>query len=265
MARSALNYPSMAREQIRIVSLAPNATSILHSLGALKNLVAVSRWCKDVAPVAHLPAVGDCWKLNLADVMRLKPDLLLGSVPFAPETVNKILAEPVAFLALNPRSLAGIERDTRTLGRLVGKSAQAETQIKRMRAAFAAIYQNARRIRQPNKKPPVVYAEAWPNPRISSPPWVAELIELSSAKSAAPAGQKISDAQIAAANPDLIVLAWTATGDRADILGTLKNPSWQNVPAIQTGRVIVIRDELLNTPGPPLIAGALELFRAIWP
>jgi hypothetical protein len=27
--------------------------------------------------------------------------------------------------------------------------------------------------------------------------------------------------------------------------------------------VIVIRDELLNTPGPPLVRGALELFRAI--
>jgi hypothetical protein len=29
--------------------------------------------------------------------------------------------------------------------------------------------------------------------------------------------------------------------------------------------VVVIRDELLNTPGPPLVEGARELFRAIHP
>jgi ABC-type Fe3+-hydroxamate transport system substrate-binding protein len=63
----------------------------------------------------------------------------------------------------------------------------------------------------------------------------------------------------------VIVHAWTASGNRADILATLMNPSWQNVLAVQTGRVVVIRDELLNTPGPPLVEGAAELFRAIWP
>lgn len=255
----------MARPKLRIISLAPNVTSILHSLGAAANLAAVSRWCKDVAPVAHLPAVGDCWKLDLSEVMRLRPNLLIGSVPFAAETVNRILAEPVAFLAINPRSLAHIERDTRTLGKLVGKSAQAETQIKSMRAAFDAIRKNARSKLRSAKKPPVVYSESWPNPRISSPPWVGELIELAGAKPAVPSGEKVTDAQIAAANPDVIVLAWTASGNRADILATLKNPSWQNVLAVQTGRVVVIRDELLNTPGPPLVEGAAELFRAIWP
>ncbi len=255
---------AVAHTKLRIVSLAPNVTSILCSLGAAANLAGVSRWCKDVAPVAHLPAVGDCWKLDVAEVMRLKSDLLIGSVPFAAETVNKILAEPVAFLAINPRSLADIERDTRVLGALVGKSTKAETQIKSMRAAFRGIQKAAQRKLRKSKRRPVVYCEAWPNPRISSPPWVAELTDLAGGEPAVAGGEKITDAQIAAANPDVIALAWTATGNRADIVATLQNPSWQNVSAIQRGRVVIIRDELLNTPGPPLVAGAEELFRAIW-
>jgi ABC-type Fe3+-hydroxamate transport system substrate-binding protein len=32
---------------------------------------------------------------------------------------------------------------------------------------------------------------------------------------------------------------------------------------VKNGRVVVIRDELLNTPGPPLVLGARELARAI--
>src|SRR5580700_3442229 len=99
----------------RIVSLAPSVTSILLELGAGRELVGVSKWCKDVAVVGRRPQVGDCWKMDIEEVMRLKPTILIGSVPFAPDTVAKILAEPVTFVAIHPRSLADIERDISTL------------------------------------------------------------------------------------------------------------------------------------------------------
>ncbi|HEX2777162.1 MAG TPA: ABC transporter substrate-binding protein, partial [Candidatus Acidoferrales bacterium] len=111
-----------SRGKIRIVSLAPNVTSILLALGAGRELVGVSKWCKDVAEVGRRPQVGDCWKMNIAEVMRLKPTILIGSVPFAPETVAKIIAEPVTFVAINPRSLADIEQDIRTLGRIANRA-----------------------------------------------------------------------------------------------------------------------------------------------
>src|SRR5271170_4698418 len=116
---------------LRIVSLAPSVTSILLSLGVGRELVGVSRWCKDVAEVGSRPAVGDCWKMDVRELMRLRPTLLIGSVPFAPETVQKILAEPVAFLAINPRSLADIFGDVRTLGRLVDRRRAAGARLLR--------------------------------------------------------------------------------------------------------------------------------------
>lgn len=73
------------------------------------------------------------------------------------------------------------------------------------------------------------------------------------------AGQKITDAQVAAAMPDLIVLAWTATGTKADPKQAYKVAEWRDVPAIRSRNVHVISDELLNTPGPPLVDGAREL------
>ena len=112
--------------EMRIVSLAPSVTSILLSLGVGRQLVGVSRWCKDVAEVGSRAVVGDCWRMDAREVMRLRPTLLIGSVPFAAETVQKILAEPVAFLAINPRSLADIFSDVRTLGRLVNRGRAAE-------------------------------------------------------------------------------------------------------------------------------------------
>ena len=35
------------------------------------------------------------------------------------------------------------------------------------------------------------------------------------------------------------------------------------MPAVRNGHVVVVQDELLNTPGPPLVRGARELARAI--
>ncbi len=287
--------------KVRIVSLAPNVTSVLLALGAGRELVGVSKWCKDVAEVGRRPQVGDCWKMNIAEVMRLKPTVLIGSVPFAPETVAKILAESVTFVAINPRSLADIERDIFTLGGIGNRAANAEKLILKMRHEFKAVARAARtrlinasrqgtasavpksgstsgvstpevraadgKTSGPSQKPvtrrPLVYCEAWPKPRISSPPWVAELVEIAGGTMVGTAGARLSDEEIARQNPDIIVLAWAATGDRAKPATALRNPVWQNVSAIKNRHVFVIRDELLNTPGPPLVEGAWELLRVI--
>jgi iron complex transport system substrate-binding protein len=245
----------------RIVSLAPNVTSILVAIGARRALVGVSRWCVDVASeVAGLPQVGDCWKLDVADLMKLRPDLVVGSVPFRAEVVAKIVEQPISFLTISPRSLAGIRSDIRLLGRLANRSDAAEKLIRQMQRAFEAV---ARRASGKPAEKPRVYSEAWPNPRISSPPWVPELIEIAGGIPATAAGQKVSDAEVAQARPDVIVLAWTATGDRAKTSRAYGVKAWKDVPAIKNRRVFVVRDEFLNTPGPPLMQGVRALFDVI--
>src|SRR5256885_14754029 len=168
-------HPRTQQPALRIVSLAPSATSILCAIGARKALVGVTKWCAEVADVRGLPQLGDCWQMeSVADIMALKPTLVIGSVPFKQETVAKLLEQPLNFLAKNPRSLADIERDIRLLGRISGRATPAERLIAKMRREFDAIRHKARRIKQRVR----VYAEAWPNPRISSPPWGAEIVQI---------------------------------------------------------------------------------------
>ncbi|HLJ39933.1 MAG TPA: ABC transporter substrate-binding protein [Candidatus Acidoferrales bacterium] len=245
----------------RIVSLAPSVTSILVAIGARRQLVAVSRWCKDVADVRGLPELGDCWTIDTAPLLKLRSTLIVGSVPFKTETVQKILALPVPFLALNPRTLADVENDIRVLGALTSATPRSTALIREIRSKFADIRNTAKRA----KTHPRVYCEAWPNPRISSPPWVAELVEIAGGEMIVPAGEKVSDADVARALPDVIVLAWTATGGKSKPEQALANPAWQDVPAVRDRRVFAVRDELLNTPGPPLVCGAEELLRILHP
>jgi len=247
-----------ASSSLRIVSLAPSATSILCAIGAKKTLVGVTKWCPDVAPVGSLPKLGDCWHMESVEgILRLKPTLVIGSVPYKQETVAKLLEHPLNFLAMNPRSLADVYADIRMLGGIVGRAKAAETLVGKMRREFAAIARKSK-----NGAPSLrVYCEAWPNPRISSPPWVAELVSLCGGEMVVPAGERVSQKQVAKARPDVIVLAWAATGDRANVKKTYEVRFWQDVPAIRNLRVHVISYELLNTPGPPLLKGAIELLK----
>jgi len=245
----------LIRDKLRIVSLAPNATSILCALGATSMLVGVTRWCPDVAPVKQLPQFGDCWKLEaVPQILKLKPDLVIGSVPFKTETLGKLLEHPVRFLALNPRSLADIESDIRVVAGLVGRASAASHVVRKMRHSFAKIRRTTR-----GKRALRVYSEAWPNPRIASPPWVAELVAVAGGEIVVPAGQRISNEQIARANPDVIILAWAAAGDRSKPAKTYSVEEWRSVAAIRNRCVFSVRDELLNTPAPILVRGAGEL------
>jgi iron complex transport system substrate-binding protein len=248
------------RTPLRIVSLAPSATSILCAIGAKRTLVGVTKWCADVAPVGKLPKLGDCWHMeSVEEILRLKPTLVIGSVPYKQETVAKLLEQPFPFLAMNPRTLADIEADIRLLGGIAQNVAAAETVVQKMRRTFSEIKKEARRYKLRVR----VYCEAWPNPRISSPPWVAELVNICGGEIVVPAGEKITEAQVALAKPEVIVLAWAATGSNADPKLAYKVPAWKEVPAIQNRRVCIISDELLNTPAPPLVEGARKLWNVL--
>jgi iron complex transport system substrate-binding protein len=248
------------KSKLRIVSLAPSATSILCAIGAKSVIVGVTKWCADVAPVGRLPKLGDCWRMEaIEDILTLKPTLVIGSVPFKQETVAKLLEQPLNFLAMNPRTLADVENDIRLLGGIVGRTSAAEQVVKKMRKEFARVAAKSggkkRRIR--------VYCEAWPNPRISSPPWVAELVAICDGEMVVPAGEKVSEEQVAEGRPEVIVLAWAATGDKGDPRQSYGVSAWRDVPAVRERRIYVVRDELLNTPGPPLMKGVQALWKAL--
>jgi ABC-type Fe3+-hydroxamate transport system substrate-binding protein len=88
-------------------------------------------------------------------------------------------------------------------------------------------------------------------------------VKIAGGEMVVPAGEKVTEEQVAAAQPEVIVLAWAATGAKAEPKKTYDVSAWKGVPAIRNRRVHVISDELLNTPGPPLVIGAMELWKVL--
>src|SRR5260370_11484594 len=173
--------------EMRIVSLAPSATSILCAIGGRRLLVGVTKWCGDVADVRGLPQVGDCWHMGfVGDIVALRATLVIGSVPFKQETVGKLLEQRFSFLAMNPRSIEDIYADIRLLGGITARTAQAETLIRNMRSEVAALERAAKKLKRRGR----VDCEGWPHPRITSPAWVAEAVKICSGAMVGSAGGK---------------------------------------------------------------------------
>lgn len=252
----------MAAGKMRIVSLVPSATEILYRLGAAKSLVAATRWCKDVVPagvIRGLPLFADCWSADPAKVAALRPDLVIGGVPYRAEVVNGLLARGLRFLATSPRTIEDIYGDIRAMAGIVGKDRQGQRVVANMRARIRETSQKA----AGRRKKPRVYCEVWPNPLRTCEAWVAEMVRAAGGEFVPlPAGRRVTSEEVIAADPEIIVLAWAATGNRARPDVVRKRPGWSDVIAVRENRIHVVRDEWLNTPSPVLVHG-LEALAAI--
>jgi len=169
----------------------------IHSLRSRRasELVGVTRWCPDVAPVKHLPRFGDCWKIeSVPQILKLKPDLVIGSVPFKAETLANSLRTLFDFLR-SIREASWTSNPTFASSR---DSSAGNLPLHSSSQDAPFVHKDSSKTR--GKRALRVYSEAWPNPRIASPPWVAELVAIAGGEMVVPAGQRISGEQIAQAN-----------------------------------------------------------------
>jgi iron complex transport system substrate-binding protein len=144
----------------------------------------------------------------------------------------------------------------------VGRQTQGERIVAKMQKEIRTFSRQAAKAR----RKPRVYCEVWPHPLRTSEPWVAELVEAAGGRFVPePAGRPVSSREVIAADPEIIVLAWAATGNRARPETVRKRGGWKNVSALRAGRIHVIRDEWLNTPGPILLRGLRALAAVIHP
>ena len=251
----------------RIVALQPSISVTLAALGKLDHLVACTRWCVDQVPeltARNLPILADSWsatKEDLAQLAQLHPDIILASVPFRMESLAAILQAGPPVLALSPKNLADIHSDTRLLASLVHASQEAEVLITHMQQALTEVREKCQ-----NAAPQKVYAEEWGKPLIHSQQWVNELVEAAGGTLVGLPNQHSTPEQIAAAAPDVLLLAWCGAGDRVPLERVVEQRSWQNLRAVRERRMFCIPDEFLNTPAiPSLLDGLACIAAAIHP
>jgi iron complex transport system substrate-binding protein len=249
---------------MKIVSLQPSVSLVLESLERLDCLVGCTKYCLEAVPSLReraLAVVRVSWSSQTEEISALKPDLIIASVPYRQESLAAILKTGHPVLALAPHCLSDIYADIRLIGSVVSASGSAEGVVEEMQREIAVIAGQAARA----ASRPLVYCEEWGKPLIHSQPWVKELVEAAGGEFLGEAGLVTDAATIAAADPEVIVLAWCGAGGRVPVTRVIAMRGWEGLRAARQDRAICIPDQLLNTPAPTLIGGLRALARVIHP
>ncbi|HYX69203.1 MAG TPA: ABC transporter substrate-binding protein [Terriglobales bacterium] len=247
----------------RIACLQPSATVILECLGLLERVVACTKYCAEVCPEVKAGGraiVADSWTAKAEQILKVRPDLVIAAVPYQEKALGEILKSGSRFLGLAPRSLADVYGDIAAIAGICGVAERGAQVIRRMQDEIAAVQAKA-----PAGPRPRVYCEEWGKPLIRSQRWVAELVEAAGGEFVGEAGRRTLSKAVEAEDPDVIVAAWCGAGDRVPLEKIVRERGWQEMGAVEQGRVYCIRDEFLNTPAPTLLRGLAALAAAIHP
>lgn len=118
----------------RIVSLAPNLTELVYTIGAGEQLVGVSAWSDFPREVLDLPVVGDAFSVDQEQLRLTAPDLLLVWESGTPKhTVDELRGLGYNVARIRTRSLDDVADALLQLGKLTGRSNDAELSAARYR------------------------------------------------------------------------------------------------------------------------------------
>ena len=246
----------------RIVSLAPSTTAILCAIGAKDYLVGVTRYCSDLSDVSSLPQLGDFWSASLDEVLKLEPDLIVGSLPYKQEVVQKMIQTGVPFFLTHPKSFHQIYLDIYWLGTLTAHEREAEKLISFMKTEVESVQCKTQALTQR----PRVYCEEWMKPFITSISWVKEMLETAGGifvpdRSSA----TVTSEEVIEANPEIILLSWCGAGAKSNSKLVASRPGWDQIDAVRNHQIFPLPDQFFNSPCQHLITGLKMMGQVLHP
>jgi len=225
-----------AADPTRVVSLAPNLTQMVLSLGRGEQLTAVTPFCQAPAAITRLPGG---IQPEAETVLGLTPDLVLATSMTPAATREQLARMGVRVEVLDAPSLDGIREAMAKVARLLGAP------------------------------PPAIPAPATTTPQKSAAllfgaetgysagcgTHAHEILEAAGLRNiAADAGgpwPQLGEEFLLAADPDVIIVADYTNADRDSVINILRrHPVRQHLTAVRAGRVIVFPAPAFSVPGP---------------
>ncbi|MBR1217571.1 cobalamin-binding protein [Bradyrhizobium sp. U87765 SZCCT0131] len=245
----------------RIVCLTEETVETLYLLGEQDRIVGVSGYAVRPPQVRReKPRVSAFISADLPKITALSPDLVLTFSDLQADIVASLVRAGIAVHAFNQRDIAGILAMIRTVGALVDAAdrarALADDLARRLDTVAAAAARQAMR--------PKVYFEEWDEPMISGIGWVSELIAIAGgddvfpelARAAGARERIVTSERVIAAAPDVILASWC--GKKVVPERIRQRPGWQDIPAVQNGRIVEIKSALILQPGPAALTDGLD-------
>lgn len=256
-----MNWPQ------RIICMTEETVETLYLLGEQDRIAGISGFTvRPPEARKEKPKVSAFTSAKIPKILELKPDLVFGFSDLQADIAAELIREGIEVYVLNHRTVDGILRMIRTLGRIVDASEKADELASQYEAKIAEI----KAITDQWQTKPKVYFEEWWDPIISGIGWVSELIEIAGgedcyADNAKHQGGKdriiAKPLDVVAKQPDIIIGSWCGKKFHPDKVG--QRDGWENVPAVSTEQVFEIKSAYILQPGPAALSDGLDQLFAI--
>jgi iron complex transport system substrate-binding protein len=244
-----------------IVALAPSFVEILFAIAAGDAVVAVDE-NTDFPAEAAVKTKLSGYQPSVEAITALEPDLVI--IFFDPGGLDEALEGlgiPVLFLA-SPQSVEGVFDEILLLGRVTGRTNDAEQLIDAMRESIDAIAEKLADVQEG----PRVFHEVGPELfTASDEDFVGDLYTILKAQNiAAGAGPvpQLTEEAVIAADPEVIILADVPAVTPEEVKA---RPGWGSVSAVRNDRIYTVDPDIVSRPGPRLVEALRTLAAYLYP
>lgn len=250
----------------RLVVLTAADVEIVYALGAGDMVVGVGAYCDYPADVFALPQVQSGAETNIEEILALEPDVvIMDTMAQTAEQIEALESAGVTVVMTDADSISDTFQAILLIGAVTGKDAEAEALVQSMADVFDGV------VEQAQETGLTVYFEVsplqWGLWAAGSGSFMDELAGMVGAHNAfgdLPAWAEVSEEQVIAANPDIIITTTGYWGEgplpEEEIAG---RAGWENVNAVVNGRVYAVDSNVFSRPGPRLAEAAQTLLELV--
>jgi len=250
----------------RIVSLAPNITEILYSLGLDEEIVGVSNHCNFPEKAKRKVRVGSYISLDFEKITSLNPDLIIATgAGNTREMVDRLGKLGFQTYVIFPKKFDDILQSIIHIGQVVNRDREARGIIEGMRRRSQRVIELTKNL--PRPKVFIQIGDA-PIVTVGKGSFADDLLRLAGGENIAGKEKEVYPRfgmeEILKRSPEVIVISsMNPKGDYQKILQEWTR--WKTIPAVKNGRIYLIDSDLLDRPSPRIIDGLEELTRVLHP
>ena len=250
----------------RIVSLAPNITEILYSLGLDEEIVGVSNHCNFPEKAKRKVRVGSYISLDFEKITSLNPDLIIATgAGNTREMVGRLGKLGFQTYVIFPKNFDDILQSIIHIGQVVNRVREARGITEGMKRKSQRVIELTKNL--PRPKVFVQIGDA-PIVTVGKGSFADDLLRLAGGENIAGKEKEVYPRfgmeEILKRSPEVIVISsMNPKGDYQKILQEWTR--WKTIPAVKNGRIYLIDSDLLDRPSPRIIDGLEELARVLHP
>jgi len=255
----------LAKHPKRIISLAPSITEMLFALGLNAEIVGVTEFCDFPPEALNKPKVGYA-QPNLETIVALQPDLILAPKSFLrADILGKLEQLKIPTFMLEPTAVEDILSHIQLLGRMVGKTPEANKETARIRKRIADLSSRLEGL----SRPTILYViNSEPFITVGPGSYIHHLIELAGGTNAAENANspypRLSMEEVLKQDPEYILFP-VGKFEGIPQAEQDKWKRWTMISAVKQGQLFQIQADLLNRPGPRVIEGLEILVQVLHP